>query len=126
MSVNSQCHIFHVNSEGQLLVDEIIHYCGVKGTKLASVKRLLVNDLTISAVKKSLSSLKENREFMPLSASALARSRTDWLFGMNMTRAYTLLGKQAGYNGVLSVGRVQTPILGLVVARYNETANFFL
>jgi len=110
--------------EGQLLVDEVINYCGVKGKKLSEVKRLLVSDLTISAVKKSLASLKDNSEFMPLSASALARSRADWLFGMNMTRAYTLLGKQAGYNGVLSVGRVQTPILGLVVARDNEIANF--
>jgi len=110
--------------EGQLLVDEVIHYCGVKGKKLSSIKRLLVSDLTLSAVKKSLSSLKENQEFMPLSASALARSRADWLFGMNMTRAYTLLGKKAGYNGVLSVGRVQTPILGLVVARDNDIANF--
>lgn len=110
--------------EGQLLVDEVIHYCGVKGTKLSSIKRLLVSDLNISAVQKSLSSLKENNEFMPLSASALARSRADWLYGMNMTRAYTLLGKNVGYNGVLSVGRVQTPLLGLVVARDNDIEHF--
>lgn len=110
--------------EGQLLVDEVIHYCGVKGAKLASVKRLLISDLNISAVKRSLSALKDNNDFMPLSASALARSRADWLYGMNMTRAYTLLGKSAGYNGVLSVGRVQTPLLGLVVARDHDIEHF--
>ena len=110
--------------EGQLLVDEVIHYCGVKGTKLASVQRLLVSDLNISAVKKSLSNLRANEEFMPLSASALARSRADWLYGMNMTRAYTILGQRAGYNNVLSVGRVQTPVLGLVVKRDNEINDF--
>lgn len=110
--------------EGQLLVDEVIHYCGVKGSKLASVQRLLVSDLNISAVKKSLSNLRANEEFMPLSASALARSRADWLYGMNMTRAYTILGQRAGYNNVLSVGRVQTPVLGLVVKRDNEINDF--
>lgn len=55
---------------------------------------------------------------------ALARSRADWLYGINMTRAYTLLGRNAGYNGVLSVGRVQTPVLGLVVRRDEEIENF--
>ncbi|MCG7531876.1 DNA topoisomerase III [Psychrobium sp. MM17-31] len=110
--------------EGQLLVDEVIHYCGVKGTKLAQTKRLLVSDLNLTAVKKSLANLRVNEEFKPLSASALARSRADWLYGMNMTRAYTVLGQRAGYQGVLSVGRVQTPVLGLVVARDEEIEHF--
>jgi len=68
--------------------------------------------------------MRTNREFIPLSVSALARSRADWLFGMNLTRAYTLAGQKAGFGSVLSVGRVQTPILGLVVNRDNEIANF--
>lgn len=110
--------------EGQLLVDEVIHYCGVKGAKLTGVQRLLVSDLNLTAVKKALGNLRSNEEFKPLSASALARSRADWLYGMNMTRAYTILGKQSGYNGVLSVGRVQTPILGLVVTRDAEIEHF--
>lgn len=53
-----------------------------------------------------------------------AGARADWLYGINMTRAYTLLGRNAGYNGVLSVGRVQTPVLGLVVRRDEEIAHF--
>jgi DNA topoisomerase-3 len=61
---------------------------------------------------------------MPLSISALARSRADWLYGLNLTRAYTLQGQKQGYNSVLSVGRVQTPLLGLVVRREQEINNF--
>ncbi|CAM2887688.1 DNA topoisomerase III [Vibrio rarus] len=110
--------------EGQLLVDEVFDYCKVSKSKKESAQRLLISDLNLSAVKRSLSSMRSNREFVPLSVSALARSRADWLYGMNMSRAYTLLGKKAGYNGVLSVGRVQTPVLGLVVRRDLEIENF--
>ena len=92
--------------------------------KKQQIQRLLISDLNVSAVKKSLQNVRSNREFIPLSVSALARSRADWLFGMNLTRAYTLAGQKAGFGNVLSVGRVQTPILGLVVQRDNEIANF--
>ncbi|WP_297897149.1 DNA topoisomerase III [Shewanella sp.] len=110
--------------EGQLLVDEVIAYLGVTGDKLHQTQRLLVSDLNPQAVKRALTQLRSNREFIPLSTSALARSRADWLYGMNMTRAYTIQGKKVGYQGVLSVGRVQTPLLGLVVRRDEEIANF--
>ncbi|CAM4025887.1 DNA topoisomerase III [Vibrio neonatus] len=110
--------------EGQLLVDEVFDYCKVSKTKKESAQRLLISDLNLAAVKRSLTNMRSNREFVPLSVSALARSRADWLYGMNMSRAYTLLGKKAGYNGVLSVGRVQTPVLGLVVRRDREIENF--
>ena len=62
--------------------------------------------------------------FIPLATSALARARADWLYGINMTRAYTIRGRQAGYDGVLSVGRVQTPVLGLIVRRDLEIEHF--
>lgn len=110
--------------EGQLLVDEVIAHLGVKGDKLNSTQRLLISDLNPQAVKRALGQMRSNREFIPLSTSALARSRADWLYGMNMTRAYTLQGRKVGYQGVLSVGRVQTPLLGLVVRRDEEIANF--
>ncbi|MGX9461551.1 DNA topoisomerase III [Shewanella sp. A14] len=110
--------------EGQLLVDEVISYLGIKGDKLNQVQRLLISDLNPQAVKRALGQLRSNREFIPLSTSALARSRADWLYGMNMTRAYTIQGRKVGYQGVLSVGRVQTPVLGLVVRRDDEIANF--
>lgn len=121
---NEIIHAGDPDREGQLLVDEVIDYCKVASNKKASIQRLLISDLNLPAVKRALSSMRSNREFIPLSVSALARSRADWLYGMNMSRAYTLLGQKAGYQGVLSVGRVQTPILGLVVRRDEEIENF--
>jgi len=117
-------HAGDPDREGQLLVDEVIDYVGYPVAKRASIERLLISDLNPSAVARSLSSMRPNRDYAPLSVSALARSRADWLYGMNMSRAYTLLGQRAGYDGVLSVGRVQTPVLGLVVRRDEEIANF--
>ncbi len=117
-------HAGDPDREGQLLVDEVIGYFGVKGAKKDAMQRLLINDLNPQAVQRSLQSLRSNQEFIPLSVSALCRSRADWLFGMNMTRAYTIQGGKAGYKGVLSVGRVQTPLLGLVVQRDQEIRGF--
>ncbi|WP_133406369.1 DNA topoisomerase III [Parashewanella tropica] len=110
--------------EGQLLVDEVISHLGVSGTKLNHVQRLLISDLNPAAVKRALNNLRSNREFIPLATSALARSRADWLYGINLTRAYTIQGKKVGYDGVLSVGRVQTPLLGLVVRRDEQIQQF--
>jgi len=117
-------HAGDPDREGQLLVDEVIHWSGVKGDKLTTTKRLLISDLNPSAVSRALQQLKSNQDYVPLSTSALARSRADWLYGLNMTRAYTLQGQKAGYQGVLSVGRVQTPVLGLVVRRDLSIENF--
>ena len=117
-------HAGDPDREGQLLVDEVIDYVKLSQAKKAAMQRLLISDLNPAAVKRALGQLRSNRDFIPLSVSALARSRADWLYGMNMTRAYTLLGQKGGYRGVLSVGRVQTPILGLVTRRDDEIANF--
>jgi DNA topoisomerase-3 len=110
--------------EGQLLVDEVIHYAGTSKTKMAAAKRCLISDLNPTAVKKSLGNLRDNSEFIPLAASALARARADWLYGMNMTRLCTVQGQQSGFKGVLSIGRVQTPLLGLVVKRDDDIRHF--
>lgn len=117
-------HAGDPDREGQLLVDQVISYVGASEIKKAGTQRCLINDMNPAAVKRALSQLKSNKEFAPLSISALARSRADWLYGINMTRAYTLQGQKLGYDGVLSVGRVQTPILGLVVRRDREISNF--
>ncbi|MGF1730862.1 DNA topoisomerase III [Photobacterium kasasachensis] len=117
-------HAGDPDREGQLLVDEVIDYIKLAANKKASMQRLLISDLNPAAVKRALGKMRSNRDFIPLSVSALARSRADWLYGMNMTRAYTLLGQKGGYRGVLSVGRVQTPVLGLVTRRDDEIANF--
>ncbi|MBR9869237.1 MAG: DNA topoisomerase III [Oceanospirillales bacterium] len=117
-------HAGDPDREGQLLVDEVINYLGASETKKRTAQRLLISDLNPSAVSAALRSLKLNSEFIPLSVSALARSRADWIYGINLTRAYSIQGRKAGYNGVLSVGRVQTPLLGLVVRRDKEIDNF--
>ncbi len=125
--VKSASEIIHAGDpdrEGQLLVDEVIDFLKVSKTKKKQVKRLLISDLNLPAVKRSLSALQSNQNFMPLSISALARSRADWLYGINLTRAYTLQGQKVGYNNVLSVGRVQTPLLGLVVEKDRQIADF--
>lgn len=109
---------------GQILVDEVINYAGVNPKKREATKRCLVNDMNPAAIKKALNNLKQNKDFIPLATSALARARADWLYGINMTRLCTLLGQESGYQGVLSIGRVQTPVLGLVVHRDQEIENF--
>jgi len=106
--------------EGQLLVDEVLEE--LKCQK--PVKRIWLNATDEKSVEKALKSLKDNAEFRPLKDSAEARSWGDWLVGMNATRKMTLLGRQAGLDGVLSVGRVQTPTLALIVQRDHTIENF--
>jgi DNA topoisomerase-3 len=113
-----------IDREGQILVDEVVAYCGASKSKIANAQRCLISDMNIAAVKKAVDNLKPNRDYIPLAISALARARADWLYGLNMTRLCTLQGQKSGYHGVLSIGRVQTPILGLVVNRDLEIKNF--
>ncbi|HBP4890431.1 TPA: type IA DNA topoisomerase [Pseudomonas aeruginosa] len=107
-------HAGDPDEEGQLLVDEVLAYFG----NTCPVKRVLINDLNATAAKKALGNLRENSEFRGLSLRGQARSIADQLYGFNMTRAYSLAAQARGGRGVLSVGRVQTPILGLIVNRY--------
>lgn len=116
-------HVGDPDREGQLLVDEVLNYTGATQSG-KPIERCLINDLNTPAIVRALNQLKDNREFAPLSSSASARSRADWLYGINMTRLCSLKGQQQGFQGVLSVGRVQTPILGLVVARDAEIDHF--
>lgn len=109
---------------GQILVDEVINYSGVSKAKRMAAQRCLISDMNPAAIKRSLNDLRRNSDFIPLATSALARARADWLYGINMTRLCTLQGQASGYQGVLSVGRVQTPILGLVVHRDIEIEHF--
>ena len=123
-SADQLVHAGDPDREGQLLVDEVFGYLKVPEAKKKAIQRCLISDLNPAAVKRALASLRSNTEFLALSVSALARSRADWLYGLNMTRAYTIQGRNVGYNGVLSVGRVQTPVLGLVVERDRAIESF--
>ena len=110
--INSAEEIIHAgdpDDEGQFIVDEILRYFNYKG----KVKRLQTGNTTLGALTKSLKSMEDNSKYVNLGLSAYARSISDLVVGVNMTRFFTLLN-----NGqLLSVGRVQTPTLGLVIKR---------
>jgi DNA topoisomerase-3 len=106
--------------EGEMIAREILDLCGYRGP----IHRLWLSALNDASIRKALSALKPGTETLPLYHSALARSRADWLIGMNLSRLFTLLGQRAGYSGVFSVGRVQTPTLKLVVHRDRSIERF--
>ncbi|HCK6977749.1 TPA: DNA topoisomerase III [Klebsiella oxytoca] len=106
--------------EGELIAREIIDLCGYRGP----IERLWLSALNDASIRTALGKLRPSSDTLPMYYSALARSRADWLVGMNLSRLFTLLGRQAGYDGVLSVGRVQTPTLKQVVDRDREIAAF--
>lgn len=118
--VNEIVHCGDADEEGQILVDEILYYARTN----KPVKRMLINDISPKAIKKELSNLKDNKDFRLISECGFARSYADYLVGMNMTRAYTTQNPILAKNGVLSVGRVQTPILALIYNREVENESF--
>lgn len=101
------------DEEGQLLIDEILRYIDNK----KPVFRILISAVTPKAVEKAFDNIKPNAEFEHLGYKAEARSIADQVFGYNFTRLFSVLNRNAGGNDLISVGRVQTPILGLVVRR---------
>ncbi|WP_250658647.1 DNA topoisomerase 3 [Alkalimarinus coralli] len=113
-------HAGDPDREGQLMVDEVLQYYSVE----LQVKRLLIDNLTPQAIKIAFSQMKLNSDFRSLSLSAQCRQRADWLYGINLTRAITLVERDKGREGVFSVGRVQTPVLGLIVKRDLEIEQF--
>jgi len=114
-------HAGDPDREGQLLVDEVLDHLKVK----KPVKRIWLSATDAQSVKKALSQLDDNRNYRSLKEAALARSKADWLVGMNLSRALTLRARQqTGQRDVLPVGRVQTPTLALVVARDREIEEF--
>ena len=115
-------HAGDPDREGQLLVDEVLSELGVLRTK--PIRRILLNALDEKSVADALRSLRSNDEFVGLRNSALARSRADWLIGMNLSRIYTIRAREAGYTNTVSVGRVQTPTMGLVIRREIEIQQF--
>ena len=113
-------HAGDIDREGQLLVDEVLEYVGNK----KPTQRILLSSLDTKSIQKALADLKDNADYQNMKNAALARARADFLIGINGTRAMTLVGQRQGYSGVLSMGRVQTPTLALVVQRDREIENF--
>ncbi|MCP8466026.1 DNA topoisomerase III [Pseudomonas sp. ZM23] len=106
--------------EGELIAREIIELCDYRGP----IERLWLSALNDASIRAALGKLRPSAETLPMYYAALARSHADWLVGVNLTQLFTVLGRLAGYGGVLSVGRVQTPTLKLVVDRDREIAAF--
>lgn len=106
--------------EGEVIGRELLDYFDWSGT----IERLWLTALDDNSIQKALSTIKADAETKPLYAAGLARARADWMVGMSATRALTVTAKKQGYSGVLSVGRVQTPTLAIVVNRDIEIENF--
>ena len=110
-----------IDREGETIARELLDLAKFKGP----IQRLWLSALDEASIRKALGTLKSNQETLPLYYAGLARSRADWLIGMNFSRLFTLLIQEKGYQGkALSVGRVQSPTLALVVNREREIANF--
>lgn len=107
--------------EGEVIGREILEYCGYRG----KVSRFWTSGLDPASVKKALASIKPGRQTETLYQAGLARGRADWLVGMNLSRAYTVAYSAGfGKEHTLSIGRIQTPTLNLVVRRDHTIENF--
>jgi DNA topoisomerase-3 len=113
-------HAGDPDREGQLIVDELLMYLGNK----KPAKRIWLRELNVQGIKKALGSLKPNGDYQSTCHAASARSRSDWLIGMNMTRGYTIAWQAAGNSKTIHIGRVQTPTLGLIVERDRDIEYF--
>ena len=106
--------------EGELIQRWVMLKSGVH----CPVKRLWISSLTEESIREGFKTLKDQSEYQSLYEAGLSRAIGDWLLGMNATRLYTIKYGGGGKNGVLSIGRVQTPTLALIVNRQKEIENF--
>ena len=104
--------------EGELIQRWVMQKAAVK----CPVKRLWISSLTEESIREGFKNLKDQSEYQSLYEAGLSRAIGDWLLGMNATRLYTM--KYGQNRQVLSIGRVQTPTLALIVNRYHEIVNF--
>jgi len=104
--------------EGELIQRWVMQKVGIS----CPVHRLWISSMTDDAIREGFASLKDQSEYQSLYLAGLSRAVGDWLLGINATRLYTI--KYGNRNQILSIGRVQTPTLALIVARTKEIANF--
>jgi DNA topoisomerase-3 len=104
--------------EGELIQRWVMNEANYKG----EVQRLWISSLTSEAIREGFDNLKPASQYDNLYYAGFSRAIGDWLLGMNATRLYTV--KHGGFKQVLSIGRVQTPTLAMVVARFKEIENF--
>ena len=117
-SADSIVNCGDAGQEGELIQRWVMQKAGAK----CPVKRLWISSMTDEAIREGFSNLKDQSEYQPLYIAGLSRAIGDWLLGMNATRLYTL--KYGQNRQVLSIGRVQTPTLALIVNRQKEIDSF--
>jgi len=110
--------------EGELIFKYIIKYVWNNSVAKKSFKRLWLQSMTREAIEKGFSQLRDDKEMMPLEDTALCRSESDWLIGINATRALTGFNSRKGGFFLTSCGRVQTPTLSLLVKRERTRMSF--
>ena len=113
-------HAGDPDREGQLLIEEILHYCNYRGR----VQRLLINAKDDVSMKRAFETIEDNAKYENLYAAGLARQQADWLVGINLTRCYTTYASKFSPGAVWNIGRVKVPTLALVVNREKEILNF--
>ncbi|MCC8367200.1 DNA topoisomerase III [Xenorhabdus sp. PB61.4] len=106
--------------EGEVIARELLEYCRFTG----AVRRLWLSALDETSIRQALAAVLPGEQTEALYQAGLGRARADWLTGINLTRLYTLKAQALGFGEVLSIGRVQTPTLALVVSRDKDIANF--
>lgn len=106
--------------EGNLLIDEILEELKWKGV----TQRIFIYGQDDKSVIKAISDIKNNSDYACWTEAARLRSRIDWLAGINHTVALTVFARTVGFSSLLTVGRVQTPLLNMIVTRYRENKNF--
>lgn len=106
--------------EGEVIARELLEYCRFQGR----VFRLWLSALDDASIRNALANIWPSEKTEALYRAGVGRGRADWVTGMNLTRLYTLKAREAGISGVMSVGRVQTPTLAIVVRRDLEIENF--
>ena len=104
--------------EGELIFRLVYEAANCK----APIKRLWISSQTDAAIRDGFNSLNDGKNYEPLYDSARSRAEADWIVGINATRAYSI--KFSRGRGVMSVGRVQTPVLKMIVDRYRSHVNF--
>lgn len=117
-SADSIVNCGDAGQEGELIQRWVMQKAGAK----CPVKRLWISSMTDEAIREGFNKLKDQSEYQPLYIAGLSRAIGDWLLGMNATRLYTL--KYGQNRQVLSIGRVQTPTLALIVNRQKEIDSF--
>jgi DNA topoisomerase-3 len=113
-------HAGDPDREGQLIVDDLLRQFNFKGPVL----RLWLHAQTIDGIQEAWRKMADNVQYANLGMAALARRESDWVIGMNATRAYSALWWKKGHKGILNIGRVVTPVVGMVVQREKDIQDF--